>query len=63
MKDPSLSWSIVLIFGFLGWIGSVFAFIFNAIDENDRLIKRKALFWYIIFVIFYALWIIGMRKA
>jgi hypothetical protein len=63
MKDPSTFWSIILIIGFFGWIGSVFAFIFKAIDENDRLIKKKALFWYVIFVICYALWIIGMRQA
>lgn len=63
MKDPSVFWSIVLILGFFGWIGSVIAIIFRGIDDNDRLVKKKALFWYIIFVICYAFWVIGMRLA
>jgi len=63
MKDPSVFWSIVLILGFFGWIGTVFLFIFKAIDENDRLIKKRALLLYIVFVFCYALWVIGMKQA
>ena len=62
-REISTFWSIILEIGFFGWIGSTIAFIFQGISQDDKLIKGKALFWGIMIVLFYALWIMGMRNA
>lgn len=62
-SEISTFWSIIVELGFFGWIGSTIAFIFRGIDENDHLVKRKALFWGVSIVVFYALWIIGLNNA
>lgn len=61
--EISTFWSLVVIIGFFGWIGSAFAFIFKAIDAENRLVKRNALIWGVLIVVFYALWVAGLTNA
>lgn len=60
---PDPFWSVVLEVGFLGWIGGAVGFIFQAITQEGRLHRRKALGWGGLIVICYALWVIGMAWA
>ncbi len=62
-SEISTFWSVIVEVGFFGWIGSTIALIFKGIDENDNLVKSKALFWGLAIVVFYAIWIIGLNKA
>mgnify|MGYP000975965433 CR=1 FL=1 len=61
--EISTFWSLIVVFGFFGWIGSTVALIFRGIDDNNRLVKRKALFWGIMIVVCYALWVTGLMNA
>ncbi len=49
--------------GFFGWIGSTFALIFRGFTKENELIGRKALFWGIMIVVFYGIWIAGLKIA
>ena len=60
---PSVFWSIVLEIGFFGWVGSALLFIFQAIDENERLVKRKAILWGTLLIVSYGLWVVGLVNA
>ncbi|MBN2384058.1 hypothetical protein JXQ70_14375 [bacterium] len=61
--EPSLGWTIILLAGFLGWIGSTIGFIFQGITKDNRLNKKKALTWGLLIVFFYALWVAGLYFA
>ncbi len=61
--EISTFWSLIVVFGFFGWIGSTVGLIFRGIDDNNRLVKRKALFWGIMIVVCYALWVTGLMNA
>lgn len=61
--EPSVGWSLILIIGFFGWVGSTIGFIFQGITKENRLDKRKALFWGVTIVIFYAFWVLGLYFA
>ena len=60
---PDVTWSVLLEAGFIGWIGSTIAFIFQAFSRDGSFYNKKALFWGSLIIAFYALWIIGMLKA
>jgi hypothetical protein len=62
-RDISTFWSIMVEIGFLGWIGCTITFIFQALTEDNKLVKDKALFWGIMIVIFYAIWVAGLKNA
>jgi hypothetical protein len=61
--EISTFWSILVEIGFFGWIGSTIALIFRGFDEDNNLNKKKALFWGVLIVIFYALWVAGLVNA
>ena len=61
--EISTFWSIVVEIGFFGWIACAFTFIFKAIDEDNRLVKRSALLWGALIVLFYAIWVTGLVNA
>ena len=63
VEDISTFWSVIVEIGFLGWVGCTIAFIFKAIDENNRLVKKNAALFGILIVIFYALFVAGLLKA
>ncbi|HPQ38810.1 MAG TPA: hypothetical protein PLV45_00425 [bacterium] len=55
--------SLMVEIGFFGWIGSTFALIFRGFTKENELIGRKALFWGIMIVVFYGIWIAGLKIA
>ncbi|MFC1852810.1 hypothetical protein ACFL27_21645 [candidate division CSSED10-310 bacterium] len=61
--EPSIEWSLILIIGFFGWIGSTIGFIFRGITQENRLHKKRAFRWGILIVFFYALWVLGLYFA
>lgn len=61
--EPSVGWSLIVIIGFFGWIGSTIGFIFRGITKDNRLNTKVALRWGIFIVLFYVLWVIGLYFA
>ena len=62
---PSTLWSIIVVIGFLGWIGSAIGFIMLACkgDREVRLFGSRGVTWVSLALIFFALWLVGMMKA
>ena len=61
-KAPSSLFSILAIFGFLGWVFSVLYYIL--VIMNDTVFKKKkAAVVGVLFFIFYFIWIIGLFRA
>ena len=55
--------SLLVMIGFFGWIGSTVGLIFKGFDENNDLKSKNALIWGILLVIFYGIWIAGLKIA
>ncbi|MBW2170512.1 MAG: hypothetical protein JRF69_00795 [Deltaproteobacteria bacterium] len=64
-SEPDVFWTLILEVGFLGWIGSVIAFLMLSLTggQTARLRSGAAIFWGIMVIIFYAMWIVGMIQA
>ncbi len=63
-KDrPDYFWSVVREVGFFGWVGAVIGFIIQVFQGEKGFVVRRALGWGGLFLISYAIWIIGMLKA
>jgi hypothetical protein len=64
-ESPDTMWTLILEFGFLGWIGSVMGFIAFALkgDERLRIASSWGVLWGSITLICFVLWVIGMMKA
>jgi hypothetical protein len=62
---PDIFWTIMLEVGFLGWIGSVTAFLIHALTEGKtpRLRLKPAFFWGTMVIVFFSMWIVGMAGA
>ena len=62
---PDPLWSIVLLAGFLGWTGSVIAFILSRVrsDGGSSLLSFQTLRWILIWACCFSAWIVGMMKA
>ncbi len=60
---PSALWSLVALLGLALWIGSGFAFAYRAIDGDDRLRPRPALFWGGAILLGLAVWLAGLALA
>lgn len=56
-------WAVVVLAGFLGWIGCTIGFIFGAFEKQGRFNNKRALKWGALVVVCYALWIVGMMNA
>jgi hypothetical protein len=65
VPGPDIFWSIVVVGGFLGWVGSVAAFILSAFKPREECALRHfpSLAWIGIALVFFALWIVGMMRA
>jgi hypothetical protein len=62
---PHRGWSIVVVMGFLGWVGSAFGCIlFGLGNEKDAsVVWQRASIWCFSLALFFAIWIVGMMKA
>ena len=62
---PSIFWSIMVEIGFLGWIGSVIAFITFVLRKKAEPVSHvfSASIWIGLIVVFFALWVVGMMRA
>ena len=56
-------WAAVCVAGFAGWVTSTIVFIFRAFTKDNKFLPRKGLFWGITIVLFFALWVVGMKLA
>lgn len=63
MNEVSTGWALILELGFFGWITCTILFIFKAFDEAGNFYSRKALFWGLMIISFYAIWVVGLVKA
>ncbi len=67
VKDPhpNAFWSMVVVIGFFGWVGSVLGFILHVIGTVKDFRKKwvSAISWTVVFAAFFTLWIWGMFKA
>ena len=62
---PDVVWSIILLIGLLGWVGTVFTFImsrFHVSQERNRF-SFSRIKWILIGTFFFAVWIVGMANA
>ena len=65
VKGPDPLWSIILLAGLLGWIGSAIGFImsgFRTSQENKDLNVSK-LKWVALWAVCFSIWIVGMIMA
>jgi hypothetical protein len=62
---PHELWSVAVVFGFLGWAGSVLGFIVTTLrkDHDDVKTFRKKVIWFSLVLAFGALWFAGMLMA
>ena len=62
---PDVLWSLLLIVGFLGWIGTAIGLIISPFraDSEKGIFNFSTLKWIVLWAAFFALWIFGMMKA
>lgn len=62
--SPNRVWSFLVGVGFVGWILSVFAFIFTVLPSpNEKIRNGRAVLIGLLVVIFYGLWMVGLYWA
>jgi hypothetical protein len=64
-KPPDVVWSVILLIGLLGWVGSVLTFImarFHVSQEGTR-ISFSSCKWMFFGIFFFTAWIVGMVNA
>jgi len=60
---PQPLWSVLLLCGFVGWVGAAFAFVTRAIDGEDRIVPGPARRWGTVFVAGFGLFLLGLLLA
>ena len=63
VEAPSPFWAAVACLAFILWIGAAFAFVFQGLDEELRLQRRRALPWAVVVLVGLALWVVGLLLA
>ncbi len=65
VKGPDILWSIILLIGLLGWIGSAIGFIISRFRTSNPsgLLSFSNFKWVLFWAVFFAIWIVGMMKA
>jgi hypothetical protein len=65
VRAPDIFWSIILLAGFLGWIGSVIALIMSGFRTlyGKRIFNASNLKWLGLWAVCFSAWIVGMIKA
>jgi hypothetical protein len=61
--EPDVFWSMMVEVGFLGWIGCAIGFILRVFIGEKGFNAKRAVFWGVLILFFYALWIVGMLRA
>lgn len=64
-KGPDILWSIILLAGLIGWIGSAIGFIMSGFQTSQeaRLLSFSNFKWIMLWSAFFTIWIVGMMKA
>lgn len=60
IPGPNVFWSIVLLLGFICWVGSAFAFSVRAIDDEDRWVGVEVRRWGGMIALGFSLFVLGM---
>ena len=60
---PKTGFALLAEAGFLGWVASGFLFIWFGVRPDKGFNGKKALLFSALFVLFYAVWILGLAKA
>jgi hypothetical protein len=60
---PDVFWSMMVELGFLGWIGCAIGFILRVFIGEKGFKSKRAVFWGVLIIFFYALWIVAMLRA
>lgn len=60
---PSVAWTLVLLAGFVAWVGGAFAFTLRAIDEHDRWVAAEAKRWGSVIVVGLVAFVVGLLRA
>jgi hypothetical protein len=65
MQDPDVFWSIVVVLGLFGWVGSVSGFIMAQWGpwSERKSSKMATLLCTVGFLVFFAVWMLGMMRA
>jgi hypothetical protein len=61
--DPKLTWTLVLLLGFVSWVAGAFAFTLRAIDDQDRFVPREVRRWGGVIALGFGLFVLGMSLA
>jgi len=56
-------WSVLLLAGLYGWIGSTLTFIFKAFPGRGRFESRPSRFWGACLLVCFGVWIAGLLNA
>jgi tetratricopeptide (TPR) repeat protein len=62
-KAPQMGGTVLVVIGFLGWIGASIGFIWCMCAHNSMKIWRQGLLWGSCITGFFAMWIVGMLLA
>ena len=62
-RDPHLLWTLVLLLGFVAWVGGAFVFSVRAIDEEDRWVAPQAYRWGAVILVGLLLFVLGLSQA
>jgi hypothetical protein len=65
VRGPDIFWSIMLLIGVLGWIGSVIAFLLSGYQSSQeiKVLNVSNFKWIALWAVCFAVWIVGMVKA
>jgi hypothetical protein len=61
--DPNLFWTLVLLLGFVSWVGGAFVLSVRGIDAEDRWVWREARLWGSVVVAGFGLFVLGLALA
>jgi hypothetical protein len=65
VRGPDIFWSVILLIGFLGWVGSVMALIMRGFRGfgGNRILNASNFKWIGLWAVCFAAWIVGMVMA
>jgi hypothetical protein len=62
-KTPHMGGTVLVVVGFLGWIGATMGFIWRMCARNGMKVCRQGLLWGSCITVFFAMWVVGMLLA